>query len=63
MSELKILVPDNDCKGCDFLSHSCIETSYQCYQEKDICMIFRTEIKNKQKCMACRMNTRQEGEK
>ena len=55
MKSIKVYVPDNDCMGCDFLSHSCHEISYQCYQESYYCTIFKCNIERKQKCVACKM--------
>lgn len=55
MKTIKVCVPDNDCKGCDFLSHSSYETGYQCYQEIYRCMIFKCDIAGNQKCIACKM--------
>ena len=57
MKTIKVCVPDNDCKGCDFLSHSSYESHYQSYQEKYYCMIFKCDIEKNQKCMACKMLT------
>lgn len=54
MKAIKVYVPDNDCKGCDFLSSSCYE-SYQSYQERYYCTIFKCDIERKQKCVACKM--------
>lgn len=55
MKEIKVYVPENDCKGCDFLSYSSYESYYQNYQEKYYCTIFKCDIARKQKCMACKM--------
>ncbi len=57
MAVIKVCVPDNDCKECDFLSISSYESHYQNYQEKYYCMIFKCDIKKNQKCMACKMLT------
>lgn len=57
MSVIKISVPDKDCKNCDFLSHSSYESHYQSYQERYYCMIFKCDIHNNEKCMACKMLT------
>ena len=55
MKIIKVYVPDNDCKGCDFLSHSSYESHYQSYQERYYCTIFKCDIEKNQKCMACKM--------
>ena len=61
MAEIKINVPDENCKGCDFLSFSSYETHYQVYQERYYCQIFKCDIKGKEKCMACKMLTIKKG--
>ena len=55
MKVIKVYVPDNDCKGCAFLSHSSYESHYQSYQERFYCMIFKCDIEKNQKCMGCKM--------
>ena len=55
MKEIKVQVPDNDCKDCDFLSCSYYGNSCKDYQEKYYCTIFKCDIERKQKCIACKM--------
>lgn len=57
MAELRISVPDENCRGCEFLAHSSVETNYQEYQEFYYCQIFKCDIKQHEKCMACKMLT------
>ena len=62
MVEIKVSVPDENCKGCNFLVYSSYETSYQCYQERYYCQIFKCDIKRNEKCMACKLLTTKKGE-
>lgn len=57
MAEIKITVPDENCKGCDFLATSSYEIHYQEYQESHYCQIFKCNINRNEKCMACKMLT------
>lgn len=50
---IKLQVPDNSCKGCTFLKHNSKEVGYQQYSEQDVCSLFRCEINNFTKCVAC----------
>ena len=48
MKAITVYVPDNGCKGCDFLSYSYDESCYMSYQERCYCTIFKCDIeKNK----------------
>ena len=63
MTTITVLVPDGDtCKGCDYKDHSSYEYAYQCYEEKDTCNIFKCEIKNNKKCIACKMLAKKDGD-
>lgn len=55
MKAITVYVPDNGCKGCDFLSYSYDESCYMSYQERCYCTIFKCDIEKKQRCMACKM--------
>ena len=55
MKAITVYVPDNDCKGCAFLSHSSYESHHQSYQERYYCTIFKCDIEQNQKCMACEL--------
>ena len=55
MKAITVYVPDNGCKGCDFLSYSYDESCYMSYQERCYCTVFKCDIERKQKCVACKM--------
>ena len=63
MATITIPVPDGDtCKGCEYKGHSCVETSYQCYDEYDTCEIFKCKLKDNKKCISCRMLAKMDGD-
>ena len=53
MKLITVCVPDDNCTGCDFLSHSSYESHYQSCTERYYCQIFKCDIKNNKKCNAC----------
>lgn len=57
MKVVKVLVPDDDCKGCDFLAYSSYESHYQSYTERYYCQVFKCDIQNNQKCNACALQS------
>ena len=62
MTTITIPVPDGDtCKGCEYKGHSSVEVAYQRYEESDTCKIFKCELKNNKKCIACRILAKMDG--
>ena len=56
MATIIVEVPDGDtCKGCEYLDYHCYETSYQCYEECYCCQIFKCKVKDRNKCVACKL--------
>lgn len=54
MAIVKVIVPDGEnCKGCNYLSHSSYESHYQSYTETYSCQLFKSKINNNQKCPGC----------
>lgn len=61
MAEITLVVPDENCKGCDFLAYSSYKSSYQCYQERYYCQIFKCNIANNKKCLSCKLLSTRKG--
>ena len=57
MTEITLVVPDENCKGCDFL----MNTSYD-YQERLYCRIFQLRIDEYKKCLSCKLLSTKKGE-
>lgn len=56
MSKIKVIieVPKDNCKECQYLYSRYIETSYHCGYDKYTCDIFKCEIKDGKRCVACK---------
>lgn len=57
MAEITLVVPDENCKGCDFLT----DVSYT-PQEQYYCRIFKLKIEDCKKCLSCKLLTTRKGE-
>ena len=55
MTTITVSVPEKDCVGCEYLDCFSYETSFQSYQERDYCQIFKCDIKNRHQCLACQL--------
>lgn len=56
MSKITIRVPDGDkCANCDYISHSYYENAMRHSIDTYSCSIFKCEIKNGKKCIACKL--------
>lgn len=53
MAIISISVPDDNCRNCDFLSTCSYSNYYDDTRYK--CNIFKLDISNFHKCMACKL--------
>lgn len=61
MAEITLVVPDENCKDCDFKSCSTYE-NHQNYVEKNFCRIFSCNIYDNKKCTSCKLLTKKQSE-
>lgn len=55
MAKVTVKVPDgNTCGGCDYLHTETMTYGY-CREDKHICVLFSTDIKNMTKCIGCKI--------
>ena len=59
MALIKIRVPDEDCRGCNYLIER--QQDYYSYITERYCSIFRTTIEGYTKCCHCNMLSEKEG--
>ena len=60
MTEIKLVVPDEGCIGCDFLIYSTHEIRNGCYDDMTYCRLFEYEISNNRKCLFCSLLSKKE---
>lgn len=56
MSKITVTVPDGDkCDNCNFLVHSFFENAMRQAIFTDSCSIFKCNVENGKKCVACKI--------